>query len=330
MFRPASTSDLDLLLSARTTDPVGIIDADRYRRELELHQYRPEWSWIHAVNGRLVARALWWGQPKSAYPVSLDCLWIDPSIAAPGTLAGRLVEAGHSAFRASGINRLPDLNMDVPPNWHDDPLAVAAVKWRQDAVTSAGLTERIERLSYAWAGTKPTPKRSDMLTFTPADDRAFLEIFSEVAQGSLDIHTQTDLAELGPAGQAADDLEFYLGLPGDRQMWRIAHNLIGERVGFIIPSRSAYDASVSYLGVVPDHRGHGFVDDLLAEITIMHRDNGAPRITGTTDTTNAPMAAAFRRAGYEVTAVRIVFGPHPANILGTAGCGSVNATRVHR
>lgn len=318
MFRPASISDLDLLLSARAEDPVGIIDAERYRRELELHQYRPEWSWLHEINGRLIARALWWGQPHSDYPVSLDCLWVDPSITDPGIIAGRLVEAGHHALRASGIDRLPDLNMDVPQNWHDDPRAVAAVKWRQDAVVSAGLSETIEKLSYAWTGNKPTPKRSDRLTFTPADDRVFLEIFSEAAQGSLDIHTQADLAELGPDVQAADDLDFYLGLPGDRQMWRIAQNLKGDRVGFIIPSRSAYNASVSYLGVVPEHRGHGFVDDLLAEITIMHRDNGEPSITGTTDTTNAPMAAAFRRAGYDMTAVRIVFGPHPANILGTA------------
>ena len=92
MFRPASTSDLDLLLSARAKDPVGIIDAERYRHELELHQYRPEWSWLHEINGRLVARALWWGQPHSDYPVSLDCLWVDPSISDPGIIAGRLVE----------------------------------------------------------------------------------------------------------------------------------------------------------------------------------------------------------------------------------------------
>ena len=62
----------------------------------------------------------------------------------------------------------------------------------------------------------------------------------------------------------------------------------GQRL--TIPSRSADNASVSYLGVVPTHRGHG--DDLLAEITRQHADNGAPQITGTTDTTNAPMAAA--------------------------------------
>jgi ribosomal protein S18 acetylase RimI-like enzyme len=88
----------------------------------------------------------------------------------------------------------------------------------------------------------------------------------------------------------------------------VAYDAAGERVGFIIPSRSAYDASVSYLGVVPEFRGQGYVDDLLAEITHVHADAGARRITGTTDTTNAPMAAAFLRGGYTIAATRIVIG----------------------
>jgi ribosomal protein S18 acetylase RimI-like enzyme len=83
-------------------------------------------------------------------------------------------------------------------------------------------------------------------------------------------------------------------------------------VGFAIPSRSAYHPSVSYLGVLPRFRGRGFVDDLLAEITHIHAEAGAERITGTTDTTNAPMAAAFGRAGYRNTACRIVLSA-PSN-----------------
>lgn len=60
MFRPASTPDLDLLPSVRATDQVGIVGAERYCREL--HQYRTEWNWLLEINGRLVARALWWGR----------------------------------------------------------------------------------------------------------------------------------------------------------------------------------------------------------------------------------------------------------------------------
>ncbi len=311
MFRPATSSDLDLLLSARASDPVGIIEAERYRRDLDLNQYRREWSWIYEVEGLLHARALWWGQPTSDHPLTLDCLWVGPSIADPETLAGDLIAAGHHAFHAGGMVRLPDFIMDISPGWRANPDTVAAVAWRREAAVTAGLNESIERLNFAWTPESPVPGRKNRLVFGPADDAEFLDAFRSVATGSLDVHTLADIADMGPEAQAMDDLEFYLSLPGDRAMWRIATEPNGARVGFIIPSRSAYDASVSYLGVAPEHRGRGFVDDLLAEITIMHSDNGAPRITGTTDTTNAPMADAFERAGYVVTATRIVMEARP-------------------
>jgi RimJ/RimL family protein N-acetyltransferase len=63
---------------------------------------------------------------------------------------------------------------------------------------------------------------------------------------------------------------------------------------------------VGYLGVLPDHRGRGLVDDLLGEITRIHVGSGAQQITATTDMGNLPMAAAFERADYAVTEVRLV------------------------
>lgn len=306
MFRSASKSDLDLLLSARQFDPVAMIEADRFRRELDQHQYRLEWSWLHEVDGKLLARALWWGPPGADNPVSLDCVWVDRSVGDPVPLATELVKRGHRALRQAGVAHVPDMNMTVHTEWKNDPEAVAAVTWRITAVAAAGLTEIIERLSYAWTADMDLPVRSSRLTFSSSDDQGFLDIFAAVAQGSLDLLTLQNLADMGPDAQAADDLEFYLSLPGERTSWRVAHDADGRRIGFIIPSRSAYDASVSYLGVVPEHRGHAYVDDLLSEITHMHAEAGAPRITGTTDTTNAPMAAAFLRGGYHLIKTRIV------------------------
>jgi ribosomal protein S18 acetylase RimI-like enzyme len=315
MFRSATTSDLDVLLSARPIDPVVVIDADRFHRDLALGHYRLEWSWLHEVDGRLLARALWWGPPDADHPASLDCVWVDPDVAdrvelAAGLAAG-LVQAGHQALREAGLDQLPDLNITVPTDWKEDAAALAAVEWRARAVAGAGLTERIERFNYAWTPNSGLPQRSSRLTFRPADDRGFLDVFAAVALDSLDKLTVQNLAAMGADAQAADDLEFYLSLPGDRGAWRIAYDHDGGRVGFIIPSRSAYDASVSYLGVVPEQRGRGYVDDLLAEITHVHAEAGAERITGTTDSTNAPMAAAFLRGGYAVTAARVVIGPAP-------------------
>ena len=61
----------------RYTGPVGAIPADRYRDELDRHQYRPEWTWIAEDEGRILARAIWWGFGDAAYPLVLDCVSAD-------------------------------------------------------------------------------------------------------------------------------------------------------------------------------------------------------------------------------------------------------------
>jgi ribosomal protein S18 acetylase RimI-like enzyme len=309
VFRTINNDDMDLITSCNRHDPVSMIVADRFRLELSEHRYRFPWSWILEDAGRLLARALWWGPSNSEFPVALDCLWVAADDQHPEETAARLLNTGHAALLTAGAPTLPDFHIDVTTNWRASPASVAAVNWRSVAAAAAGLTERIERLRFEWTPSTPRPARSTRLTFAAATDEQFLALFGDVAQGSLDIHTRRKLETRGRAAQASDDLEFYLGLPGNRDDWRVARDAAGALVGFAIPSRSAYDPSVSYLGVLPPFRGRGFVDDLLAEITHVHAQAGAGRITGTTDTTNAPMAAAFKRAGYRNTACRIVLSP---------------------
>lgn len=110
---------------------------------------------------------------------------------------------------------------------------------------------------------------------------------------------------MGAERAAREDLEFYLGMPGERSWWRLAHTPDGRLAGLAVPSRTAYGPNVGYLGVLPGLRGRGYVHDLLAEVTRFHAARGAQRVTGTTDTANTPMAAAFARAGYRNTGVRL-------------------------
>ena len=56
---------------------------------------------------------------------------------------------------------------------------------------------------------------------------------------------------------------------------------------------------VAYVGVLPEHRGNGYIDGILAEGTRVLAEAGAPRIRASTDVGNRPMANAFTRAGYD-------------------------------
>ena len=109
----------------------------------------------------------------------------------------------------------------------------------------------------------------------------------------------------GLEAAVADQLRFYRSAPGERAWWRLARDGAGELAGFVIPSATESGPNVGYLGVVPEARGRGLVDDLLAFATRFHAERGARTISATTDVTNAPMAAAFARAGYAVVEVRL-------------------------
>ncbi|CAM5515497.1 N-acetyltransferase [Streptomyces avidinii] len=304
-FRSAAAdpTDLDRALAYQADGPVPALTPEKIREELAAHQMRPEWTWIaEDENGEILARALWWGRADSERPGVLDCLQVRDCVADPAGLAAGLLAAGHAAF-----DRLPDYNISLPRDWRTSPDGLAdAVAWRQEAAAKAGLTREIERLRFEWTPDAGTAVPTGRLVFREGTDEEFLDAFVRLSSGSLDLHTQNELRSIDAEELARDDVEFYTDCPGERSWWRLAHLPDGTLAGMAIPSATPYHRNVGYLGVVPEQRGQGLIDEILAEITRFHASEGARRITATTDTVNAPMAAAFTRAGYEVTEIRLV------------------------
>jgi RimJ/RimL family protein N-acetyltransferase len=303
LIRNATPVEMDSVIDFTVSDPVGFVDADRFREEAAAGRFRPEWTWFAENGSRIVGRAVWWGRADSERPLALDCLHVLPDVPDRAALATELLSRGHTGFNAK-----PEYTLALRTSRHDRDRATAdAVAWRCAAAKAAGLTDVIERLRYEWTPDAGVPAPSTRLFFRPAADDEFLSVFRRVAVGSLDLATQRDLANTDADRQARGDLEFYRSCPGERSWWRLAETMDGQLVGFSIPSATPYHRNVGYLGVVPELRGRGFVDDLLGEITRAHAADGADRITATTDVPNTPMAAAFDRANYELTEVRMVF-----------------------
>jgi GNAT superfamily N-acetyltransferase len=322
LIRPTTEADLDQILAWPVTEPVGVVPADRYREELGCHQYRPEWTWVAEDEGRVLARAIWWGFADAAHPLVLDCVSASGSLRAGGSapgraaLAARLITAGQQALRRPGPSVAPGYEINLPAGWRSDPAAAAAFAWRRDAAARAGLTDELERIRFEWTPEAGLPRSSGRLVFRPEpDDDAFLDVFRQIAVGSLDVITRREVAALGAARQARDDMGIYLAMPGERDWWRLAYTADGgqpgQLAGMILPNRNSSGAVVGYLGVVPGMRGRGYIDDLVAETTRFHAGHGEPRIAATTDVTNVPMAAAFERAGYRAWGIRYVLSEPP-------------------
>jgi ribosomal protein S18 acetylase RimI-like enzyme len=305
LIRNATDADLaaiTTLIEATPGAEVNTVKPARFAEYLGLNSYRPEWMWVAEDVDRLVGAVVCWGQPQHDQPMSIDALCADPAVADPAAMWAELLRAAPATL---------DYHLFLSGSWRDDAATVAALQPRLAAARAAGLTETLERYRYEWTRAMPVPPRSTRLELRPEpDDAAWVRMFADVADGSLDAATAAEVRELGLTGYAEAEVESYRAFVGDRAWWRFAYDADGELVGFAMPSANQSGPVVGFLGVRPAHRGRGYGDDLLAEIVADHADRGAARIVADTDSTNTPMAAAFDRGGWHRFGIRLVLS-HP-------------------
>jgi len=263
--------------------------------DLATGRRRPEWLWLALRGDRVVARAGWWSRPGDQHPRLMDIFDFDGDTA-DGVL---LLEAALRAVVPAGATP-PEYGRFLPADWRDRPHIRQAVDDRVGALGRVGARLFVERLRLEWRPGTPVAELSGRLTFRPVRHPGeLIELMTLVLDGTLDAHSRDDLSRLTP-GQAAQEqyrseLERYAS---PHEWWRIATLPDGEPVGFVIPAHNGYNPIIAYLGVVPAHRGRGYVDDVLAAGTNLLAAQDVPRIRAATDVGNAPMAAAFARAGY--------------------------------
>ncbi len=256
----------------------------------------PQWLWVAVRGDRLLARAGWWAQARDAQPMVLDFFdFTEPA-------AGEALLRHAIATMFPGSTQLPQYLRFLPGDWQDQPQVSQEMQERVAVLENLGAKPLVERLRLEWTPTTPIAAPSERLVFKQADDREELvRLLTLVLEGTLDAHSRRDLATRSPAEVALEQMDGeFPGYHGPPQWWRVACLPGGEPVGFVIPSRNSYNAIIAYIGVVPAHRGHGYIDDILAEGTRILAAQDVARVRAATDVGNVPMARAFARAGYAV------------------------------
>ncbi len=262
---------------------------------------RPEWCFVAEAAGAAVGSVAYWTLPGMDAP--LDLVLLEAPWDEPGLDAGALILA--HALR--GMRRLGAETaghvLDAPPaapQWQHHPERRAALLAR------AGFALRRETIRVEWTGGDPPPEPR-RLTFRPLEevgDAAFVDAIARVSAGTLDREIRGERERQGAAAAARelfDDLRQLGHRPG---WWELAFAPGGDLAGLVLPATIPAASTIGYVGVVPEHRGHGYVDDLLARAMATLHAAGPARIVADTDVANAPMAAAFRRAGFRQFATR--------------------------
>ncbi|MCX5143673.1 GNAT family N-acetyltransferase [Streptomyces sp. NBC_00338] len=270
--------------------------------DLATGRRRPEWMWVALRGDRVLARIAWWSKDGKE-PLFLDFFDLDDTLPEPerGEAGLRLLEAATAAVVPAGAPR-PEYGRYVPPDWREDPVARDVVEARIRVMERTGARLLVERLRLEWRAGTPVPAGSGRLRFRPVAGREdLLALMTPVMEGTLDAHGRQDLASGLSAREAAekhyDEELAHYSTP--QEWWRVAELPDGEPAGFVIPARNSYNPIIAYIGVVPAHRGHGYIDELLAEGTrVLAGQEGVERIRAATDLGNVPMAKSFARLGY--------------------------------
>ena len=263
--------------------------------DLAAGRRRPEWLWLALRGERVVARAGWWSRPGDRHPLLMDIF----DLAGDADDAVRLLEAALHDVVPAGTTP-PEYLRFLPPDWRDRPDTRQLVEDRMGALERAGAKLFVERLRLEWRPGTPIAEPGGRLVFRPArDPEELIGLMTLVLDGTLDAHSREELTRTPPEqvarDQYHDELERY---ESPQDWWRVATLPDGEPAGFVIPAHNGYSPVIAYIGVVPAHRGHGYIDDLLAEGTRLLAAQDVTWIRAATDLGNVPMAAAFARAGY--------------------------------
>jgi ribosomal protein S18 acetylase RimI-like enzyme len=282
-------------LCAASDDPLR--DMTLLRECLAEGTIRTEWcSSAEDSAGRLLASISWWAKPHTDVPMLVDVLSVVDSDAAAALIAHTRSRLG--LVEAEAVLTYPKVGGEDRARWNE---------LRAAALGQAGFSVAVDRVRIEWTGGE-VPADSGRLRYAPARDQAedrLVELFAVVGDGSLDHDMRLKRERYGREGEARRRLQRALGYRGDYDWFAVGMNNAGELVGYVISARVNGDRPIlAEIGVSAAHRGHRYVDDLLAHGTGILADNGAERIRADTDNGNWPMRAAFQRGNYREFASR--------------------------
>ncbi|CAA9468734.1 MAG: hypothetical protein AVDCRST_MAG05-340 [uncultured Rubrobacteraceae bacterium] len=280
---------------------------------------RPEWCFVlQEGEDPPMGRVAFWTLPGMERPfalVLLEAPWEGDHVGAGARLLGDVLDEA----RRLGAEEIEHV-LDAPPM---RPQFQHQPEKRVEVLEGAGFARRRETDRFHWRGEvpPPVPGRLSFRTLEEVGEDAFVDAMMRVSEGTLDREIREERGRLGPRGAARDFFEDARRVRHEPSWWQLAYDgPDGDLAGLVIPAEPPGFLTLFYVGVVPEMRGRGYVDDLLAAGTAAllnaRAQGGAEKpLRADTDVANAPMAAAFRRAGWERFAGRREYVAHLASVL---------------
>lgn len=301
--RPIAAHEIEAFVGINT-NPSQATSIRQYLEQLIAKDVvRIEWCFVVEDSAQFVGRVAFWKLPKNDKPsdiILLDLPWENDNYEAVGRL---LLEEVFTNARSLGVEQL-EYVLDTPP---------AAPQWqffpdqRTQILESLGFELLRETYRFQIDTTDHEvefPKGLIFRGLPEVGEDTFIDALIQVSDQSLDRRIQHDRAQMGVEKEARLTMEDLRRMDTDLAWWQLAYTPDGALVGLVMPTRTPTFATIGYIGVVPEQRGHGYIHLLLQQGTATLHAVGAHYIRTDTDVNNKPMANSFHRAGYTQFATR--------------------------
>jgi GNAT superfamily N-acetyltransferase len=184
---------------------------------------------------------------------------------------------------------------------------------RKAAMEAARVPILQQKRTFSWNEPKPPVDVPDRLSFrsmTDAGREGFLQAAALALSGTLDRVEQAELARLGDRDVRDFVCQEWEGITEhfdyEPVWWQLAYDGGGDLVGYTQPvtypgadREGLKESSLYHIAVLPEHRGNGYINDILARSVATMQRVGVWLVFCDTDTENTPMIRAFQHAGFD-------------------------------
>jgi ribosomal protein S18 acetylase RimI-like enzyme len=150
-------------------------------------------------------------------------------------------------------------------------------------------------------------KRLRFKTLQEVGEGEFIDAIEMVTEGTLDREDLSSIISHGSKQAASLYFELLKEIELNETWWRMAYDTKGELVGLIVPQKfSENRGAINYIGVVPNKRGKGYVNDLLWEGSRLMLEDGIQRLIADIDVKNYPLEKALELLGFKYKGLEMV------------------------
>jgi RimJ/RimL family protein N-acetyltransferase len=188
---------------------------------------------------------------------------------------------------------------------HANPEYMVGSEVRRAVFEAAGLPLFQEKEGFVWTpDASPAPVAEPRLTMRPIVEVGrdlYAQTMSRATDGTLDRQDRYYAALVGRDGWGPEMLGYLSD--EDAPSWLLAFDSAGEVVGYVALGRFEQPerGTIIHIGVVPEHRGRGYVTDLLRACNEAAIGRGLVNVLSDVDVENPPMIAAMERAGHHAS-----------------------------